>query len=129
MIRKRNQQMGAVSSDPMGKSARIGLRIDSSVQGDAAPYPSCWRSGHLELGPARKIWLLVVSRSSRRTTFQLDFDDLGVTVSAIRDVSREEQRHIRANRFRVLICQDAGAREFRLAVPSELAESVEALLT
>ena len=129
MIRKRNQQKGAVTSDRMGKTARIGLRIDSAVHGDAAPYPSCWRSGSLELGPARKIWLSVVSRSSGRTPFQLDLDELGVMVTSIRDVSREERRHIRANRFRVLVCQDAAGRGFRLAIPSDLAASVGALMT
>ena len=59
----------------------------------------------------------------------LDFDKLGVTVTSIRDVSRDERRRVKARRFRVLVCQDDAGRGFRLGVPSELASDMKALLT
>lgn len=129
MTTEHNERRVAAAPDLAGKTAKIALRIDALIRGDAAPYPSSWRSGSLEVGPSRKIWLSAVSRSSHQVPLHLDFGKLGVTVALIRDVSGDERRHIKANRFRVLVCRDAAGHGFRLAVPSEIASSAEALLT
>ena len=129
MTRQRSQRRVAAGSDLIGKTARIGLRIDASVRGDAAPYPSSWRRGSLEVGPSRKIWSSAVGRSSRRIPLHLDFDQLGVTVTSIRDVSRDERRRVKARRFRVLVCHDDAGRGFHLGVPSELASATKELFT